>query len=240
MDLRLIEHYVSTQGEGPRVGTLTQFVRFAGCNLKCPLWPCDSQFAIDPKLYRSEQVMLKPWDVAEDIKKVKAQTGAFNICLTGGEPFLQNHEALLTLIRGLKGEPFMWEAFTNGTFEIPEEFFEFGLCPVMDWKLPGSGEDTWVNARSRNLHLMQKYDAGAVKFTIANDTDFGIAMNVWDVLVKDTGVPVFAGPVWQDATEGVVGWGATDVVNRMTEYKVPWKLNVQVHNFIYGAQTRGT
>jgi 7-carboxy-7-deazaguanine synthase len=235
MDLRLIEHYVSTQGEGPRVGTMTQFVRFAGCNLKCPLWPCDSQFAIDPKLYREEQKQIKPWVLGEQIEKVRDQTGAFNICLTGGEPFLQNHEALLAMLRRIGSNVgYTIEAFTNGTFEIPEEFFELKVHPVMDWKLPGSGEDTWIQSRARNLQLMAKYEAGAVKFTIADETDFEYAKNIWDVLIADTGVPVFAGPVWSDS------WGATDITGFIQRYKMPWKLNVQVHNFIYGAQTRGT
>ena len=232
--LRLVEHYVSTQGEGPHVGVLTQFVRFAGCNLKCPLWPCDSQFAIDPKLYREEMYQRWPAELAADTKEKAKASGAVNICLTGGEPFLQNHDALFKFIKECHFEDVLkWEAFTNGTFEIPEHFFAIGVKPVMDWKLPGSGEDTWLNTRSRNLKKMATY-GGSVKFTIANKEDFAVAFQVWESIVMDSGVDVFVGPVWGP------DWGATDVVNLITQLKVPWRLNVQVHNFIYGAQTRGT
>jgi 7-carboxy-7-deazaguanine synthase len=234
--MRLVEHYTSTQGEGPRVGVLTQFVRFAGCNLKCPLWPCDSQFAIDPKLYREEQYPRRPQELAADIVKMQKETGAANICFTGGEPFLQPHEELAGLLRALlEPQEAAWqiEAFTNGTFEVPAEIFLLGMQLVMDWKLPGSGEKTWLNERSRNLAEMARY-GGAVKFTVADTEDFDIAIDVWNVVVRDSGVPVFVGPVWSDS------WGATDIVELIKQYKVPWRLNVQVHQYIYGHNVRGT
>lgn len=231
--LRLLEHYTSTQGEGPRVGVLTQFVRFAGCNLSCPLWPCDSQFAIDPKLYRDEQKLINSWELSPLILNVADQNGARNVCLTGGEPFLQNNEALLNLVNDLKHKLDL-EVFTNGTFEIPDAFFEAGLAPVMDWKLPGSGEKTWVASRARNVRKMNDAKQGVVKFTIGDQKDFEVAIQVFETMIQDLDVPVYAGPVWKD------GWGATEVVNLITEFKVPWILNVQVHQFIYGVNTRGT
>ncbi len=234
--LRIVEHYVSTQGEGPRVGYLTQFVRFAGCNLKCALWPCDSQFAIDPKLYREEQKPFWPKELVAQIKQHRQLTGATNVCFTGGEPFLQNNDALLETVRLMRDEEAHWEAFTNGTLEIPEKLFDLGLEPVMDWKLPGSGEPTWLVQRSRNLRRMSNFGVGTVKFTIANEEDFNVALQVWEALVQDSGVQVFAGPVWDKPG----AWGATDIVDLIKKHKVSWRLNIQVHNFIYGAQTRGT
>jgi 7-carboxy-7-deazaguanine synthase len=231
--LRLVEHYVSTQGEGPRVGKLTQFIRFAGCNLKCPLWPCDSQFAIDPKLYREDMYSRWPNELANDVLEKLKESGAKNLCLTGGEPFLQNHEALYRFMLDVHCENVVeWEAFTNGTFEIPEQFFLQGLRPVMDWKLPGSGEKTWESNRPRNLKRMQQY-GGSVKFTISDKADFAAAFQVWESQLIDTAIEVYAGPVW-----GVME--ATEIVNLITEFKLPWRLNVQTHNYIYGAQTRGT
>jgi 7-carboxy-7-deazaguanine synthase len=234
--MRLIEHYTSTQGEGPRVGTLTQFVRFAGCNLSCALWPCDSQFAIDPKLYREEQYPRAPWELAADIEKMQRETGASNVCFTGGEPFLQPHKELIQLLHAMyESHQVEWqtEAFTNGTFEVPVEVFLMGLQLVMDWKLPGSGEKVWLNERSRNLAEMSKY-GGVVKFTVANELDFEFALDVWNALVQDSGVSVFVGPVWSDT------WTASNVVDLIKKHKVPWRLNVQIHQYIYGHNVRGT
>ena len=236
--LRLIEHYTSTQGEGPRVGALTQFVRFAGCNLRCPLWPCDSQFAIDPKLYRDEQRQVYPNVLAQEIIQMSKETGAQNICLTGGEPFLQNGESLEELVRVLARHStsrFSIEAFTNGTYEIPEWAFELGIHPVMDWKLPGSGEKTFLASRSRNVRQMQRNSMGCVKFTVKDVEDFSVAVQVYETMIKDFDVPVYVGAVWSDT------WGPKDVLRLMKLHKVSdWRLNVQVHNFIYGAQTRRT
>jgi 7-carboxy-7-deazaguanine synthase len=238
--LRVVEHYTSTQGEGPEVGVLTQFVRFAGCNLKCALWPCDSEFAINPKLYRNEQYSRRGWELAADIKRMRGESGASNVCLTGGEPFLQSHDELLALLENMRQDTdgdemsrYYIEAFTNGTFEIPERFFELGIRPVMDWKLPGSGELTWINSRSRNLAFIAGF-GGAVKFTVADEEDFGVALQVWESIVKDSHVPVFVGAVWGGT------WTAKDVAALIAKYKVPWKLNVQVHQYIYGVNVRGT
>src|SRR3954453_605533 len=89
MALRLLEPYPSTQGEGPNVGKLTQFVRFAGCNLKCPGWPCDTPFSIDPAQYRNEMQLVTARTLARSVFAEFTATGAENICLTGGEPTLQ-------------------------------------------------------------------------------------------------------------------------------------------------------
>src|SRR5215831_11620988 len=119
--MRLSEIYASLQGEGPRVGLPTIFVRFAGCNLRCPGWPCDTPYAIDPATSRKEWLTRTPHQIAEDISMVIATSGATNICFTGGEPFLQPseefHKLLVELVVLAQGLTF--EAFTNGTLEWP-------------------------------------------------------------------------------------------------------------------------
>jgi len=62
--MRLSELYTSIQGEGPRVGQPVQFMRFAGCNLRCPSWPCDTQHAIDAARYRHEWETVTPEELA--------------------------------------------------------------------------------------------------------------------------------------------------------------------------------
>src|SRR3954453_9454433 len=91
--MRVVEHYTSVQGEGKNVGLPTQFVRFAGCNFKCPGWPCDSSHAIDPKLYRPLQKNVTPADIIATAFLQPAN----NICLTGGEPMMQPQVDLLEL-----------------------------------------------------------------------------------------------------------------------------------------------
>jgi 7-carboxy-7-deazaguanine synthase len=230
--LRLLEHYTSTQGEGPRVGEMTQFVRFAGCNLSCALWPCDSGFAIDPKLYRKEQKVKTALEIADGIRGQLRDTGASNICFTGGEPFLQPKEDLLSVINELHGEGYKFEVFTNGTIDIPIEFFRAGLTPVMDWKLPGSGEE-WHNETRINNFMRLLDFSGSIKFTIATYEDFSTALSIWQQFIDGEKIEVFAGVVWNKMSpERLVEW--------IKREKLPWRLNVQIHNYVYGAHTRGT
>src|ERR1700742_890100 len=101
MPMRLLEHYTSVQGEGPRTGRPTQFVTVAGCNLKCPFWPCDTPEAIDPKLYREEQQTVTPDDIIASVEEYAGNDGSFNVCITGGEPMLQPNDEMDELVRGL-------------------------------------------------------------------------------------------------------------------------------------------
>ena len=231
--LRLLEHYTSTQGEGPRVGVLTQFVRFAGCNLKCPKWPCDSQFAIDPAQYRAEQTMVSPDELASRVRTVEAVDGSRNICFTGGEPFLQKNEDLVALVRELSYQGFRFEVFTNGTFLIPASILDMSVAPVLDWKLPGSGETSANANRIRNVEIMKGRHLGSIKFTVVDKDDFELARALWLDFLQDGTLETFVGPVWNKVEpQQVVDW--------IREYRLPWRLNIQAHNYIYGAQTRGT
>jgi organic radical activating enzyme len=211
---------------------MTQFVRFAGCNLSCALWPCDSGFAIDPKQYRKEQKIMNAAEIATEIRRQDIANGARNICFTGGEPFLQPKKDLLQIITELKGEGYKFEVFTNGTIEIPTEFYIAGLSPVMDWKLPGSGEQ-WANSvRMSNYRRMLGF-SGSIKFTIASHEDFQVAEQIWQQYIDGEEIEVYAGVVWNKMSpERLVEW--------IKQHRLPWKLNVQIHNYVYGAHTRGT
>ena len=116
--LRTVEIYHSYQGEGPQTGKPTTFVRFAGCNLKCPAWPCDTQHAIDPKLFRDKQTFWKDTpSLIDEILSFKCE----NVCLTGGEVFLQPQVELTHLVMHLKGEGAFVECFTHGTLVIKDQ-----------------------------------------------------------------------------------------------------------------------
>jgi 7-carboxy-7-deazaguanine synthase len=231
MKLRLLEHYVSTQGEGPKVGVLTQFVRFAGCNLKCAKWACDTPYAIDPKLYRTEQVPVSYEELAEKIVKQYVATGATNVCFTGGEPLLQPQDALAaTIDELLKSYGFLrFEMFTNGTKPIiPDLIDEIDF--VMDWKLPGSGEDPNNQERIENLKVI---DTGnnSVKFTVADVDDLNMASDIWADHLMESPLQVFVGAVWGKIDNAVI-------LDFIKAYRLPWRLNVQTHNYIYGGPTQ--
>jgi 7-carboxy-7-deazaguanine synthase len=84
---KINEIFYSLQGEGFWVGTPCIFIRFSGCNLNCSF--CDTKH----KEYKKYNII----DIFNEIQKYKCK----NIVLTGGEPFLQIDELLLTYFKDL-------------------------------------------------------------------------------------------------------------------------------------------
>ncbi len=95
--------FSSLQGEGHHTGRAATFVRFAGCNLRCPF--CDTDFTH----YRE-------MSAEEIVESVKQYTTRF-VVLTGGEPSLQIDD---TLITALHEAGFYIAVETNGTRLLPE------------------------------------------------------------------------------------------------------------------------
>ena len=227
---RLSEVYLSAQGEGPRVGVPTVFVRFAGCNLRCPLWPCDSQYAIDPK-YRGEWKDMSVFELYEEIVAASLDNPEVNICLTGGEVFLQNHELLRELVLELHLSGYSVEAFTNGTVPYPDWVREpvTSVAMVMDWKLPGSGELSHDNVRVANVREGKLGTGSVIKFTIANREDFEYAKVLYQ---EFNSYPVYYGVVWgKVSNEDLIDWVLSE--------KLPWMLTMQIHNYVWNREMRG-
>lgn len=238
--LRISEHYTSFQGEGPNVGTPTQFFRFAGCNLRCPGWPCDSQHAIDPKTYRHEWSMVSAQEAVGMCVRQRQSTGASNVCLTGGEPLLQNTVQLSEMVLELKRRGFTVECFTNGSLDCLDDLADH-VDYVMDWKLPGSGEfiDVVTDQQLSNvqtLTLPQFNGRHVIKFTITDRTDFAVAAaRYYNYLVDHIAggpiIRVYCGVVW-DKME------TSELAALIHKYKIPWHLNVQMHNYIWPPHER--
>lgn len=88
MSYRINEIFYSLQGEGTYTGTPAVFIRFAGCNAKCPF--CDTDF----RAYKT----LSLDGIFETIEAV-APEGVQLVVLTGGEPSLQVDRALIFRLR---------------------------------------------------------------------------------------------------------------------------------------------
>jgi 7-carboxy-7-deazaguanine synthase len=231
--LRLLEHYYSVQGEGPRVGIPTQFVRFAGCNLRCPLWPCDTQYAIQPKLFEAEQRLVGAAELADEVCSMALKTGARNVCLTGGEPMLQTKVELNILINELRSAGLTLEMFSNGTIEYwPLVFTQVSI--VMDWKLPGSGETgKREDVVLSNLEILRRLSNHSIKFTVIDQGDLIAAKQRWDLFnLRDAYCPIFVAPVWSKIDPA-------EVVDFLRFNQLPWRLNLQTHKFIWSPEARG-
>lgn len=101
--MRVNEIFYSLQGEGHNTGRAAVFVRFAGCNLRCPF--CDTDFSD----YREMS--------ADDIIREISAFPARFVVLTGGEPSLQ---VTAQFVDQLHEVGFEVAIETNGTRPVPE------------------------------------------------------------------------------------------------------------------------
>lgn len=109
------EMFESPQGEGFYTGLLAIFVRFAGCNLKCEF--CDTKYAWDRKgsLGHTSQ------ELFNHILDAPHLNSKF-VVLTGGEPMIQDQEALTEFVVLLKKAGYYVAMETNGTKTINKFF----------------------------------------------------------------------------------------------------------------------
>ena len=116
---RINEIFYSLQGEGRHTGRAAAFVRFSGCNLKCPF--CDTDFDSHIEMTADEIIgAIAPW-----------RKCGF-VVLTGGEPALQIDDSL---IETLHQAGFFVAVETNGTHTLPS---------TVDW-ITWSPKDLFVN-----------------------------------------------------------------------------------------------
>ncbi len=233
--LKVVEIFKTIQGEGPNAGTATTFVRFGGCNLRCPGWGtgllpdgtqvrgCDTVYAVYPE-WRSNWDAHTPDEVYDRI----TTAGLNHICITGGEPLTQPAEQLSQLVHSLLGDGYTIDLFTNGTRLLPDWARTTGVTVVMDYKLPGSGESGSFN--NANWRLLQKKDE--VKFVCKDRADFDAAAVA--IIAYQAAAEAFSGFLEPHFSFGVV-YGELEE-SLLAEWIIedyPYvKLNVQVHKKI--------
>lgn len=99
---KINEIFYSLQGEGFYTGTPSVFVRFSGCNLKCPF--CDTD--------HESGIMMSDDEIIAEVSKYPCR----NVVLTGGEPSLWIDDFLIDRLHDA-GRYVCIE--TNGTRKLP-------------------------------------------------------------------------------------------------------------------------
>ncbi|MDK9711718.1 putative 7-carboxy-7-deazaguanine synthase QueE [Acidaminobacter sp.] len=162
---KVIEKFVSINGEGPLAGQLAVFIRLQGCNLACSY--CDTAWA---NTENAAFTLMSEYDLYRYIK----ETGIKNVTLTGGEPLLQPN--IIDLLKLLTSDVDLGvEIETNGSIDITP-FTRMDNPPVftMDYKLPGSLME--ASMLVSNFDLLTKKDT--VKFVIGSLEDFNVARDI--------------------------------------------------------------
>ena len=218
--MKVVEKFVSINGEGSKAGQLAVFIRFAGCNLDCVY--CDTKWANEKDVSYSE--MSK-----EEIYEYIKSTGVRNITVTGGEPLLQDgiYEFLeyLSLDKELSVE-----IETNGSVDI-SLFKKIDNTPsfTMDYKLDYSNMENKMFLD--NLKNLDKRDV--IKFVSGSQKDLEILKNIVEKynLIERTKVSV--SPVFGAIEPSViVDWMIDNNLNGMN-------LQIQMHKIIWDPEKKG-
>ncbi len=155
---KVVEKFISINGEGRKAGELSCFIRFAGCNLNCSY--CDTKWANEKNA---------PYEILseEEIYGYIKDSGIINVTLTGGEPLIQpDIKRLLKLLS--KDGSLNIEIETNGAVDI-EDFKGIGdnISFTLDYKLAGSGMEEYMC--HKNYELADNNDT--VKFVVSDYAD---------------------------------------------------------------------
>ena len=211
--LTVTEIFHSIQGESSFAGMPCVFVRLTGCDLRCA-W-CDTPYAFTDG---------KKMSVAEVLGAVDA-TGCPLVELTGGEPLLQDDVYPLMDALVAAGRTVLLE--TGGHISLAR--VPDGVVKIVDVKCPRSGE----SARTHWPNLEQLGPRDEVKFVIQDRADYQFACGI----VRQYRLDMRCGAVLFSPVHGVLA--PRDLAAWMLEDRLPARLQLQVHKYIWDATTRG-
>ena len=214
--MRVIEKFVSINGEGLRQGELAVFIRFANCNLRCSY--CDTTYSFINPVYNDESID----EIIDYINKQHVK----NITLTGGEPLIQ--EDIDILINRLVELGYRVEIETNGSVDI-KKYLNDKISFTLDYKLPTSLMEKFM--LTDNYNYVTKKDS--IKFVCGDLNDLIKAKEImikYDLINKTNCLisPVFNQINLEDIVNFLIDNNLNDV-----------RLSLQIHKIIWDPNKRG-
>jgi putative 7-cyano-7-deazaguanosine (preQ0) biosynthesis protein queE len=215
--MRVVEKFVSINGEGLRSGELAVFIRFANCNLRCSY--CDTKYSFINPIYTEESI--------DELVKYVKSTGVKNVTLTGGEPLIQNEIKELMIELSNIGNRI--EIETNGSINIAPYLNIPNVTFTLDYKLKGSGMEKYMDLT--NYDLLRKNDV--IKFVVSDYDDLEKTKEIikkYDLINKAN---CLISPVW-----GRIEF--EEIVNFLKDNKLnDVKMQLQIHKIIWDKDKRG-
>lgn len=215
--MRVVEKFVSINGEGLRSGELAVFIRFANCNLRCSY--CDTKYSFINPIYTEESI--------DELVKYVKSTGVKNVTLTGGEPLIQNEIKELMIELSNIGNRI--EIETNGSINIAPYLNIPNVTFTLDYKLKGSGMEKYMDLT--NYDFLRKNDV--IKFVVSDYDDLEKTKEIikkYDLINKAN---CLISPVW-----GRIEF--EEIVNFLKDNKLnDVKMQLQIHKIIWDKDKRG-
>ncbi len=207
--MRVNNIFYSLQGEGRNTGRAAVFIRFAGCNLRCPF--CDTEF----ESYRE----MSNEEIMAEVEAFSPQPSAIKplIVLTGGEPTLQVDEAFVDFLHQHGYEVAME---SNGTRPAPQNLDWLTVSPKVNEKLEMRNEK-W-EMKNEKCHQPDE-----IKIVFGENTDPAAIISHSSFLIPrllylqpcDTGDPERNKAITQACVEYI-------------KQHPKWRLSLQTHKLI--------
>lgn len=210
--MKLCEIFASIQGESTHAGRPCVFVRLTGCNLRCTY--CDTVYSFDEG---SETPI-------DEILDRIALFGVNLVELTGGEPLLQPDSPALVAALCNAGYEVLIE--TNGSQDI--EHIDPRAKIIMDIKTPSSGMAD--HTRWENLEFLKPEDE--IKLVMASREDYEWASS----LVLDEELATICTVLFSPVTGSL---DPAELVSWILADRLPVRLNLQLHKYIWPPEQRG-
>ncbi len=210
--MKINEIFESIQGETSYAGLPCIFVRTAGCNLRCSY--CDTVYAYEDGIEMSISAILQY--ITQFTPKL--------ICITGGEPLLNEDTPVLT--KELLERNYTVLIETNGSCDIsaiPQK-----VVKIMDIKCPDSNMSRLMYWE--NINHLSKLDE--VKFVLNSQGDYEWAKKMIHKYRLSIVTNVLLGTVFGTISpRSVVQW--------ILEDNLDVRFQLQLHKYIWEPQTRG-
>jgi 7-carboxy-7-deazaguanine synthase len=211
-NLNIIEIFASVQGETSRTGLPSSFVRLASCNLRCS-W-CDTTYSFGRG---------NPISLSAIIEKIDC-LGCKHVCITGGEPLLQ--ENVYDLMKRLCDAGYVLNLETGGSLSIDR--VDLRVHVILDVKCPGSemsSKNFWPN-----FEFLKADDE--VKFVIKDRLDYQYSKEICLQYHLWNKAHILFSPVHHVLDpQLLVSW--------ILEDKLAVRLNLQMHKYIWSPDTKG-
>ena len=217
-NFKVVEKFISINGEGSKAGQLAAFIRFQGCNLNCSY--CDSKNANSDDAKYSLMT-------EEEIINYLNENKIKNVTLTGGEPLLQKN--IKSLIFELLKLNYNVEIETNGSVNIKPFISDLRPIFTLDYKTPSSLMENYMN--EKNYNYLTKDDV--VKFVVGNQKDLITAKNIIDKYDLINKAQVYFSPIYgQIDPKEIVAFMIENQLNGVN-------FQLQLHKYIWNPNMRG-
>lgn len=214
--MRVIEKFVSINGEGVKSGELSVFIRFEGCNLRCSY--CDTTYSFINPIYEDLEVL----DIVDYILSTKIK----NVTLTGGEPLLQKD--IYKLLEELSKYDLEVEIETNGSISIKDFNFN-NVSFTLDYKTPSSKMEKFMNLD--NYKYLKRKDT--IKFVCGSIDDLKTSKSIMDKYNLYDKCNLIISPIFNSLPlESYVSFMISNNMNNV-------RFGLQIHKIIWDKDKRG-